>query len=158
MLFRVGPGSSGYNWYPEYIDWDCVLTLAAGATCAQGQAVCRNVSQPPSDAGADPVVLPTATGAGPVYGVYQGSTFTNSTTTPQTYQITVRKSGQGVVNATGATVGGALANTGALQVGAAPDPVEPGTMVGVALATGTATAPGAAIPAGLAACAISGIL
>lgn len=159
MLFRVGPGSSGYNWFPEYIDWDCVLTLTSGQTCPQGQVLCRNVSAVPSDAGADMVVLPTNAAAGPVYGVYQGPTITGPPAAPpgvsQAYQIVVRIKGQGVVNGGASTVGGALANSGSLQPGVAPDPALPGTLVGTTLATGTATAPGAAVPAGLQACAIS---
>lgn len=158
MLFRVGPGSSGYNWFPEYIDWDCVLTLTSGQVCAQGQVLCRNVSAVASDSGADMVVLPNNAAAGPVYGVYQGPTISVPATpagVTQTFQIIVRIKGQGVVNGGASTVGGALANSGALQPGVAPDPVEPGTFVGVTLATGSAIAPGAAVPAGLQACAIS---
>ena len=159
MLFRVGPGSSGYNWFPEYIDWDCVLTLAGGAGCPQGQVLCRDVTQVPSNAGADMVVLPTSPNAGPVYGVYQGPAITNPAGQPtQTYQIIVRIKGQGVLSASASTVGAQMINTaGTLPAGVAPTPEEivPGTFVGTALATGTATAPGAAIPAGLQACAIS---
>jgi hypothetical protein len=160
MLFRVGPGSSGYNWFPEYLDWDCVLTLTSGQTCVRGQVLCRNVSAVPSDTGADMVVLPNNAAAGPVYGVYQGPTLSVPATpagVTQTFQIIVRVKGQGVVSAAASTVGGLLANSGALQPAVPADAteVEPGTFVGTSLATGTATAPGAAIPAGLQACAIS---
>jgi hypothetical protein len=164
MLTRPGPGSYGYNALPEYMDVDCVVTLAAGASCVRGQVLCRNVTQLPSSAGADPVILPNATGAGPVYGVYQGPTFTNTTTAAQTYPIIVRAWGQGVVNADGTTaavtVGGALEvlTTSANAQATADSPV-PGTYVGYALATGAITGVGATLiasggPASVVNCAI----
>lgn len=147
MLTRPGPGSYGYNALPEYMDVDCVVTIAAGATMPKGQVLCRNVTLLPSSAGADPVVFAGNASAGPVYAVYQGNPITNGGTTAQTYPIIARAWGQGVVQASGTTaavvVGGVLeviaGNQYAQTAAAAP---EAGTYVGYALATGTVTAVG----------------
>ena len=139
MLFRVGPGSSGYNFQPEFIDVDCVLELANNATCAQGQAVCRDVTAFPSTKGADMVVLPTDPLAQPtIFGVWQGATFTNSSGGRLNYVIQVRRWGQGVVNASGA--GTAVLVGSNLIINATNLPAIAGTAaigvnVGLALAT-----------------------
>ena len=147
MLFRVGPGNAGYNFQPEFIDLDCVLELAAGAVCAQGQPVARDVTAFPSVKGADMVVLPTDPLAVPtIYGVYQGPAFTNSSGARANYPIQVRSVGQGVVSASGAT---AAVNVGsnliinAANLAAQAAAAAMGVNVGLALASGSVTAKGA---------------
>lgn len=158
MLQRVGPGSYGYNFQPEFQDIDCILTLANGATCAQGQPVKRDLTATPNSAGADKVLLPTAANAGSatqgqLYGVYQGAGFTNNTGASATYPITVRVFGQGVVQATAGVnllVGNPVicANT-LTATGAAAGAQPSGGSVGIALATGAANTPGATLSTGL---------
>ena len=105
MLTTPVGTSQGYNFQPEFMDVYCVLSLANGAACVQGQVLKRDLTAVPNAAGADKVLLPNAANAGgatqgQVYGVYQGSSFTNSSGATATYQILVRVYGQGVVNAT----------------------------------------------------------
>ena len=150
MLTRPGPGSYGYNALPEYMDVDCVVTIAAGATMPQGQVLCRNVTALPSSAGADMVVFAGNASAGPVYAVYQGPAITNASTAPETYPIIARAWGQGKVLASGTAaavvVGGVLeviaGNQYAQTASTAP---EAGLYVGYALATGAITAVGATL-------------
>lgn len=152
MLTRVGPGNSGYNYSPEFMDWECVVTLPASGVLQQGGAVCRDVTVFPSSTGADKVVLPSNANAGTVYGIYQGPTITNpSSTAAASYPITVRQRGYGQVYAaavaagTAVTVGGLLqmvnTNNSVLQ---ATTPTA-GNYVGTALATGAVTTKGASI-------------
>lgn len=154
MLTRPGPGSYGYNALPEYMDVDCVVTVAAGATLATGQVLMRDVTQLPSSAGADMVVFGTSANAGPVYAVYQGPPITNNSTTAQTYPIIARAWGQGVVQASGVTaavvVGGVLEMiAGNANAQTAAESPELGTYVGYALATGAVTTVGGTlIPSG----------
>jgi len=157
MLTRVGPGSSGYNYQPEFADIDCVLTLANNATCAQGQVLLRDCTKIPGSAGADMVVLPTNTNGVTPYGVYQGAAFTNTSGASATYQITVRKWGQGVVLAQGA--GGAVNVDSPLivnnsQLGAIAGSAALNANVGMALATGATTTKGSQLIANLGAAAL----
>lgn len=88
---------TGFNFKPDVEFINCTVTLAAAAVCATGQALCRDVTSIPSTTGADACVLPTATGAGPLMGVYQGATITNSTAAPVTYTIQLQILGWGQV-------------------------------------------------------------
>lgn len=152
MLTRVGPGNAGYNFQPEFMDWDCVVTLAASGTLNTGQSVCRDVTAFPSSTGADAVVLPTNANAGTVYGVYQGPPITNpSSTATLSVPITVRQRGYGVVYAAAVTAGTAVTVGGLLQMVntnnstlQATTPTA-GNYVGTALATGAVTTKGASI-------------
>lgn len=149
MLFRVGPGSYGYNFKTEYMDVDCVLTLANGATCAQGQVLLKDCTQIPSSAGADMVVLPTNANGTTPYGVYvQAAAITNNTGASATYPIVVRKWGWGVVFCSGA--GGAVNVDSPLivnnsQLGAIAGTAAINANVGMALATGAVTTKGSQI-------------
>ena len=153
MQSRPGPGSNGYNYQPEFIDWDCVVHISAGHVVATGQVLCRDIAAIPSVQGADRVVLPNHANAGPVYGVYQGAQFTNNTAVEQYYPITVRVWGYGVVSKVnaGISVGTTLIKTNALQAQPAPAwaadvaPPPPGSYIGTAVATGAATTPGTGI-------------
>src|SRR5215469_11472757 len=144
MLTRVGPGNAGYSFQPEFIDIDCVVEPAPGATCNQGQVLCRDVTAFPSAKGADMVVLSTDPLAQPsVYGVYQGPTFVNTGAARANFPILVRKFGMGVVSAAGV---GAAVNVGsnliiaAAQVSAIPGVAALNVNVGFAVATGGVTA------------------
>lgn len=153
MFFRIGPGSSGYNFQPEFIDWDAHFAIPASGTLATGQGFARDVTQFPSATGADTVVLPTNANAGPVQGVYQGPPIVNPSSTatlPVDIVMRVRGYGQALAAAVTAgvavTVGGFLGmvatNASILQSAAAP---ANGAWVGTALATGGVTAKGGTI-------------
>lgn len=149
MRFRVGPGNSGYNFQPEFMDFDCTITLANGATCAKGQVVCRDLTQIAGTAGADMVVLPTSANAGKPYGVHQGPSFTNNTGATATYVLnTVRRKGYGLVLGSGAggavLVGSALIENSS-QLGAILGTAAINANVGQALATGSNTTVGASL-------------
>lgn len=149
----TGPNASG-----EYFDVACILTLANNATCAQGQVLCVDVTakvgrSPVESANsglADQVVLPSAASAGPIFGVYQGAAFTNSTGATQTYIIEARQEGAGVVSAESKTAGAAV-NVGSALIlnGTDAFPIAGtaalGVKVGTATATGAVTAKGSAI-------------
>ena len=149
----TGPNASG-----EYFDVGCVLSLANGATCAQGQVLCvdvtKKVGQSPVETAnsgfADQVVLPSSGNAGPVYGVYQGAAFTNNTGSTQNYIIDVRQEGAGVVSAEAKTAGTAVTVGGALILnGTDAFPIQGsaalGVRVGYATATGAVSTKGATI-------------
>jgi len=147
MLFSAIGTTQGYNFQPEFIDMYCVLTLANSATCAQGQVLVRDVTKIAGTAGADMVVLPTSANGGPVYGVYQGPSFTNSSGASATYPITVRVFGIGVVSASGQAP--AAVNVGdnlivnSSQLASIKGTAAISSQVGVALATGAVTSKGA---------------
>lgn len=149
----TGPNASG-----EYYYKGCVLTLANGATCAAGQVVCidmtAKVGKSPAETAnsgyGDQVVLPSSANAGRVYGVYQGSAFTNNSGASQTYELQVLTEGAGVVSAQAKTAGAAV-NVGSNLIlnGTDQYPIAGsaalGVSVGQATATGAVTAKGAAI-------------
>jgi hypothetical protein len=153
MLTRVGPGSSGYNFSPEFMDWDCVVKIPPSTTFATGQAVARDVTQFPGTVGADRVVLPNDANAGAVYGVYQGPNIVNaSATATMNVPILARQRGYGVVLAASVAAGVAVTvganlitaatNASVLATAAAPGNT---TYVGTVMATGANTAKGATI-------------
>lgn len=153
MFFRLGPGSSGYNFQPEFLDWDGHFNIPTSASLTTGQAFARDVTQFPSAAGADVLCLPNNANAGPIMGVYQGPPIANpSSTNTLGVDVVYRSRGYGVANAAAVTagvavtVGGFLSmatnNASILQVGAAP---ANGVSVGVAMATGGVTAKGATL-------------
>ncbi len=143
----------GPNAAWDTADTFCQITLADTAVLAQGDPVSLYTGSLGPNAAVpvcEQVVLATATGAGPVFGVYQGATITNSTGASKTYTIQVRRSGYGVVNATAVTAGTAVNVGSNLIVSSAQIPAIAGTAapfvtVGVALATGTSVAPGTAL-------------
>lgn len=154
-LSRVGPGSNGYNFQPEFLMWDCVVLLAPGQTLVTGQIVSRNCAVFPSSVGADRCVLPNHANSSPIYGVYQGPPITNNGTVGVEYPVVVQVRGLGVVSANAptnaVTISGTLVMVQALpaqQTAAVTGGVQ-GTYVGAAQATGGITAQGATlIPVG----------
>jgi hypothetical protein len=149
MLTRVGPGNSGYNYLPEYMDFDCTMHLAANATLEQGQALFRDVTAVPSSAGADTVVLPNDAKAGSTFGVYQGPAIVNPHGDgPLKVALQVRRYGFGVVTvhapAKEVRVGSHLAKGAGIQA-VALDPVDAfvkGQHIGTAVTTGAHNAVG----------------
>jgi hypothetical protein len=131
MLTRIGPGSGGYNFQPEFIMWDCVVLLNSGATLATGQVVSRNCAVFPSTIGADRCVLPNHPNSSPIYGVYQGPPITNTGPAAYEFPVVVMVRGLGVVLCNAPT------NAVVAQV--------QGTYIGQAQATGGVTAQGATI-------------
>jgi hypothetical protein len=154
MFFRLGPGSSGYNFQPEFLDWDAHMTIPASGTLATGQCLARDCTLFPSTAGADGCVLPTNASAGPIMGVYQGPAIVNpSSTATLGVDVVLRQHGYGVALAaavtagTAVTVGGLLnmqaANNSAIQAATLLGVLS--TYVGIALATGSVTAKGSTL-------------
>lgn len=144
MLSRPGPGSHGYNFQTEFIDFDCMLQVNAGVTVPRGATVCRDVTAISDSSGADHCLLPNHAAAGPPYGVYQGAPFTNHSTVVVNYPIVVRAIGYGVVLAAAPTiaviVGGNLgiSGNGEFPEQEATVPSN-GNYIGVPLATGIVT-------------------
>lgn len=175
MLFKVGPGTSGYNSQPELLDFSCTVMLGSGVTLQQGQAVWYDMTnftnQVPNAGGASVVgsggqstvgsdkVLPAPNANNArVYGIYQGPTFTAPATgvnqaANYCYDIQARRNGYGVVWCqviTGAA-GSAVINVGTNLIGAAntagltgafAGTAAIGTNIGIAVATGSASAQG----------------
>lgn len=138
--------------------WDtsdtfCQITIAAAGTLQQGMPVLLLVSSLGPNATTpvcEQVVKANGTGAGPVFGVYQGPNITNGSSAAVTYTIQVRTSGYGVVYAGAVAAGTAVTVGGSLVVTSANPFATEGSAtifatVGVALATGAVTAPGASL-------------
>ncbi len=104
----TGPNSSG-----EYEYGACILTLANGTSCVQGQVVCidvtakvgRSPAETANSGFGDQVVLPSSANAGIAFGVYQGQTISNTSGATQTYEIMALQAGAGVVSAQAKTAG-----------------------------------------------------
>lgn len=166
MLFKVGPGTSGYNQQSEFVDFACSVVLGSGVTLQQGQAVWYDPTYVPgstitaasttgnsTQVSDKTLVAPSAVVSGSwIYGIYQGASITAGTASANyVYDITVRRSGYGVVYAqvitasTGSAViavGTALIaapNTAGLT-GAYAGTAAIGTTVGIAMSTGSASA------------------
>lgn len=149
----------------EYEDWGCTVVIPASGSIPQGSVLYRDSTALVGESGqmgtsapatlSDICVLGNSANAAagsPAYGVYQGPTITNpSSTATLTVTILVRRRGQGVVLATAKTAGTAVTVNGSL-IG------EPGTdqftlqgaaalnkTIGVAAATGAVTALGASL-------------
>jgi hypothetical protein len=167
MLFKVGPGSSGYNYQTEYLDLSCSVLLGSAGTLYQGQAVWVDQTQVPGTKGADQVLpAPNANGCR-IYGIYQGATLQGTaliaSNGPNTYfDIMVRQKGYGLVLAqtttSGTSAGSAAVNVGSQLIGVVNTAglygavtgtaAATGVNIGFALATGSASAAGSAIMAG----------
>lgn len=161
MITKIGNANlTGPNASGEYIYKSAVLSLANAAVCAQGQVLCidttKKVGQSPAETAnsgfGDQVVLPTATGAGKVFGVYQGPTITNSTGATQNYEVSLLVKGAGVVLAQAKTAGTAVTVGGILALDSTPTlyPIQNATFdyqrtVGMATATGAVVTSGATI-------------
>lgn len=159
MRFRVGPGSGGYNYLPEFIDLDCTVTIPASGTLNQGQPVFYSMINIPSTAGADKVLPAPSANNAQVAGIYLGATVTNpSSTATLTQAISIRAYGyaqiyaQVTASGTGSSaivVGSnliAAPNTAGL-VGAYAGTAGFSVQVGIAYATGSALTAGATIMA-----------
>lgn len=161
MITKLGSANlTGPNASGEYIYKAAILTLAAAAVCAQGQVLCidttKKVGQSPAETAnsgfGDQIVLPTATGAGKVFGVYQGATITNSAAVAQTYEVQVLVKGAGVVLAQAKAAGTAVVVGGILALDSTPTlyPIQNSTFdfqrtLGMATATGAVVTSGATI-------------
>lgn len=159
-----GPGNAAVGApfaETEFIDYVASITLANGASLPQGSTVYRDVTQicgAPGQVGtsstasnSDIVVLGSSANAGRAYGVYQGQTITNNSGATQTYVLLFRKVGYGLVYATAKAAGTAI-TVGANLIGepttdqyVIAGAFATGKEIGMALATGSATAPGASI-------------
>jgi hypothetical protein len=164
MLFKVGPGSSGYNYQTEFLDLSCSVQLGSAGTLYQGQGVWVDQTQVPGTKGADQVLPAPNANNSRLYGIYQGATLYGSALIASNgankyFDILVRQRGYGVVLAqtasastgsTAVTVGAQLigaANTSGLYGAYTGTAAATGVNVGIALATGSASSAGATIMA-----------
>lgn len=158
MRFRVGPGSSGYNYTSEFIDEDCVCQIASATTLSAGQPVWYNSTCVPGTPGADLVVPGPSGSASRLYGIYLGPDLASAATaTSPTIQVRLRGYGTVLGQVTASTSSGSSAvNVGSTLIaapntagltGAYTGTAVIGQTVGIALSTGSASAVGSAIMA-----------
>lgn len=167
MLFQTGSAATGAPFAEcEYLDWGAQITLGNGLFLAQGQVVCRDITQIVGIAGqvgtsstssqTDQVVLPASANAGRNYGAYQGPTIINATGQSAKYLLSFRQKGIGLVLATAAasgtavTVGATLISQPTTSSQVIVGAFATGKTVGMVVATPINTSAAASISAGTA--------